>query len=355
MGLGRRKVMSAYKDKKTGKWFVFFYYRDWQGKNKGNTKRGFQTKREALEWERGFKQKQETNLDMSFKSFVEIYSKDMKARLKLNTWLTKENIIQTKLVPAFGNKKMNEIRPADVIAWQNKMLACKDKKGNSYSEIYLKTVHNQLSAIFNHAIRYYELKSNPAAKAGNMGKAQTKEIEFWTKEEYLKFSEVIMNKPLSFYAFEMLYWCGIRLGELLALTPADFDFEKGVVTINKSYQRLQCEDVITEPKTKTAKSNRTIQMPDFLVEEIKDYIKLLYSCQSIDRVFPITKSYLHHEMDRGAKTAGVKHIRIHDIRQQKVNSKAKILLSFLQKIFCFPFNLYAIFFKNIDFINKEVY
>ena len=108
--------MSAYKDKKTGKWFVFFYYRDQQDKNKGKTKRGFQTKREALEWEKEFKQKQETNLDMNFKSFVEIYSKDMKARLKLNTWLTKENIIQTKLIPAFGNKKMNEIRPADVIA-----------------------------------------------------------------------------------------------------------------------------------------------------------------------------------------------------------------------------------------------
>ena len=236
--------MSAYKDKKTGKWFVFFYYRDWQGNNKGKTKRGFQTKREALEWERKFKQRQETNLDMSFKSFVEIYSKDMKARLKLNTWLTKENIIQTKLIPTFGSKKINEIRPADVIAWQNKMLAYKDEKGNSYSETYLKTVHNQLSAIFNHAVRYYELKSNPAAKAGNMGKAQTKEIEFWTKEEYLKFSEAVMDKPLSFYAFEMLYWCGIRLGELLALTPADFDFEKGVVTINKSYQRIQGEDVV---------------------------------------------------------------------------------------------------------------
>jgi len=187
------------------------YYRDWQGKNKGKTKRGFQTKREALEWEREFKQKQEINLDMSFKSFVEFYSKNMRAGLKLNTWLTKENIIQTKLVPAFGNKKMNEIRPADVIAWQNKMLAYRDEKGNAYSETFLKTVHNQLSAIFNHTVRYYELKSNPAAKAGNMGKAQTKEIEFWTKEEYLKFSEAIMDKPLSFYAFEMLYWCGIRL------------------------------------------------------------------------------------------------------------------------------------------------
>ncbi len=115
---------------------------------------------------------------MSFKSFVEIYSKNMRAGLKLNTWLTKENIIQTKLVPAFGNKKMNEIRPADVIAWQNKMLAYRDEKGNAYSETFLKTVHNQLSAIFNHAVRYYELKSNPVAKAGNMGKAQQKKLNF---------------------------------------------------------------------------------------------------------------------------------------------------------------------------------
>ncbi len=150
-----------------------------------------------------------------------------------------------------------------------------------------------------------------------MGKAQAKEIEFWTKEEYLKFSEAIMDKPLSFYAFEMLYWCGIRLGELLALTPADFDFEKGVVTINKSYQRIQGEDVVTEPKT--AKSNRTIQMPDFLVEEIKDYIKLLYDCKPTDRIFPITKSYLHHEMDRGAKVAGVKRIKLHSLRHSHIS------------------------------------
>jgi len=44
---------------------------------------------------------------------------------------------------------------------------------------------------------------------------------FWTKEEYVKFSDAIMDKPLSFYAFELLYWCGIRVGELLALTPTD--------------------------------------------------------------------------------------------------------------------------------------
>jgi integrase len=104
------------------------------------------------------------------------------------------------------------------------MLAHRDEKGNPYSPCYLKTLHIQLSAIFNHAIRYYGLRSNPAAKAGNMGKEKSKEMLFWTKEEYLRFADAMMDKPLSCYAFEMLYWCGIWLGELLALTPSDFDF-----------------------------------------------------------------------------------------------------------------------------------
>ena len=79
---------------------------------------------------------------------------------------------------------------------------------------------------------------------------------FWTREEYKKFADEMMDKPVSFYAFEMFYWCGIREGDLLALTAADFDFKKETVKISKSYQRLHGEDVITTPKTK--KSNRTL-------------------------------------------------------------------------------------------------
>ena len=104
----------------------------------------------------------------------------------------------------------------------------------------------------------------------------------------------MMDKPVSYYAFEMLYWCGIREGELLALTPADFDFKAGTVKISKSYQRLHGEDVITTPKTK--KSNRTIKMPPFLCDEMQDYLKMLYGLKKKDRIFTISKSYLHHEM-----------------------------------------------------------
>lgn len=140
---------------------------------------------------------------------------------------------------------------------------------------------------------------------------------FWTREEYTKFSDAMMDKPVSFYAFEMLYWCGIREGELLALTPSDFDFQKRTVSITKSYQRIHGQDLITTPKT--PKSVRVVQMPQFLCDEIQDYLKQLYGIESNDRVFPITKSYLHREMDRGCKQTGVKRIRIHDLRHSHIS------------------------------------
>lgn len=309
--------MPAYKDAAKGTWYVSFYYVNWKGERERKLKRGFGTKREALEFEREFLQQKNADLSMSFESFVKMYTADMKNRIRLHTWQTKNSIITKKLLPYFKDKKMSEITPKDVIQWQNVMMDYRDQNDKGYSSTYLKTLHNQLSAIFNHAVKYYELRSNPAAKAGNMGKERSKEMLFWTKEEYLDFSIAMMDKPISFYAFEMLYWCGIRLGELLALTPADFDFSNSTVTINKSYQRIKCEDVITDPKT--PKSNRVIQMPDFLCEEMQEYIASLYGHKSTDRIFPITKSYMHHEMSRGSKAQSVKRIRVHDLRHSHVS------------------------------------
>lgn len=255
----------------------------------------------------------QADINMSFESFAALYKKDVKPRLKLNTWLSKENIIKKKTLPYFGQKKLSEITVRDVIDWQNEIRKLTDSKGKHYSPDYLKNVHTQLSCIFNHAIKYYGLQ----AKAGNMGSEQPKEMEFWTKEEYQRFAEAMMDKPISFYAFEMLYWCGIREGELLALTPEDFDFDNSTVRINKSYQRIQGQDAVTTPKTK--KSNRIIQMPEFLCNEMQDYLKQLYGAESDSRIFPITKHYLKHEMQRGCKATGVKVIRIHDLRHSHIS------------------------------------
>lgn len=309
--------MAAFKNKDNGTWYVQFRYTDWKGERQQKLKRGFATKKEAQAWEREFLMEKQADINMTFESFVGLYEKDIKPKLKLNTWMTKESIIQKKILPYFRKRKLSEITAKDIIDWQNEIRGLTDNNGKPLSTTYLKTVHNQLSAIFNHAIRYYGLQVNPAQRAGNMGTEERREMLFWTKEEYTKFSEVMMDNPMSFYAFEMLYWCGIREGELLALTPADFDFEKGTVSINKSYQRLNGQDIVTTPKTK--KSNRVIQMPQFLCEEMQDYLKQLYGAEPDSRIFPVSKYYLHHEMDRGCKESGVKRIRIHDLRHSHIS------------------------------------
>ena len=205
--------MSIYKDNVTGKWRVVYRYTDWTGKKKQTSKRGFPTKREAQMWEHEQMLKHDAKLDMTFASFYEIYVEDKKERIRDNTWGTKNNIARTKILPYFGERKITEIEPKDVIAWQNHLLAFKRANGKGYSASYLRKIHSQLSAIFNHAVDFYHLPSNPAQKAGNIAIEEYKEMLFWTKEEYLKFADVMMDKPVSYYAFEMLYWCGIREGD----------------------------------------------------------------------------------------------------------------------------------------------
>ncbi len=298
--------MNLSKDKKTGKWLCQFYYTDWQGNRKKKFKRGFRTKSEAEAWARDFLQQQESNLEMRFDKFVEIYLEDMEARLKENTVRTKRYIIDLKILPYFGNRAINEIKAADIRKWQNELL----KKG--YSETYLKTINNQLSAIFNYAERYYDLQGSPCKKAGSIGKSRAEEMDFWTKEEYLQFLEGVRDKPVSYMAFQLLYWTGARIGELMALTYNDINWEQKTLSINKSYQRIQGRDVITTPKT--PKSNRVITLPDFLVEDLREYTSKLYGIMPDARMFQITKSYLTAEMLRGVKKTGVKKIRLHDLR-----------------------------------------
>lgn len=314
--------MTVIKNKKSNTYEVRTYYKDWTGVRKQKTKRGFKRKCDAQEWERAFKLKENLSLDMYFEDFVDLYLNDIKSRIKYNTWLTKKHIVEKKILPYFSKKKLQEIKPSDIRQWQNTMMNYRNKQGEGYSQVYLKTIHNQLSAILNHAVNFYDLKSNAARKAGSMGKERTKEMLFWTKEEYMKFIEAVADKPISFYAFEILYWCGVRMGELLALTPEDFDFQACTIRINKSYQRLEGKDIITDPKT--VKSNRIITMPEFLSEELESYIGMLYGLNENDRIFQISKSYLHHEMDRGVKLSGVKRIRIHDLRHPYVKHTTKI-------------------------------
>lgn len=298
--------MKAIKDTKTGKWKVDYHYLDWQGNRKRSTKRGFKTKREAEEWGRSFLAQKQADCTINFGDFVAVYYEDIETRIKEHTMMNKKYIINLKVLPYFKNMKLSDIKASTIRKWQNELM----KQG--YSETYLKTINNQLSAILNHAVRFYELKSNPCTKAGSMGKSNAEDMQFWTKEEFNTFIEHVMNKQLSYLAFTTLYWTGIRIGELLALTASDIDLEKKTISITKSYQRLNKRDVITKPKT--PKSIRVISIPSFLVADFEDYLSRIYNLDKEARIFNVTKGYLTCEMKRGVKESGVKKIRLHDLR-----------------------------------------
>lgn len=295
-------------------WEVQVRCTDYRGEVVQKHKRGFSTMREAKEWEQQFLAQSVGKLsDMTFAEFVEKYLTDLDVRQ--NTLRSKRYIIELKILPYFGKRKITEITQADILAWQ------KDIKKGGYEDTYLYTINSQLSAIFNHAVRVYDLPSNPCQKVKSMGRKQAKEMNIWTQEQFEQFLAYVKDKPYSYYGFLIFFWTGLRLGELLALTVGDIDFDKKTLTVNKSCQYLNGERVITPPKTEM--SNRVIPLPNSLVEELREYFNRRYGIMDSDVIFPVTKSYFENEMRRGTRLAGLEKIRIHDLR----HSHASMLIS----------------------------
>lgn len=302
--------MSVYKDQKQGTWYVSFRYVDWTGKKKQKMKRGFRTKKEAQNFETEFIRKATADMDMLLGSFVEVYFADKQNELKETSKRNKRHMITRHILPYFADRKMNEITPADVIQWQNSI------HEKELSKTYERMIQNQLTALFNHAQKIYNLHNNPCKKVKKMGKADADKMEFWTKQEYDRFLSTLDVGTENYLMAEILFWTGVREGELLALTPADIDFEHNLLHISKTYSRINGEDIITPPKTET--SNRKISIPEFLKEEIKDYIDGHYGMPDSMRMFPIVARTLQKRMKRYMEQADVKIIRVHDFRHSHV-------------------------------------
>ena len=220
--------MPVYKDKARNTWLATFSFYDNRGVRKSFKKRGFKTKREALEWEAEHRGQMTGSLEISFKTFVEdTYLDSMTVRLKPDTMAIKRAIIETHLMPYFGEMRIDRITSKDVFAWQNAMLLYRNPStGKPYTPSYLKTMQNQLVAIFSFAVRFYGLKENPVRIAGSLGSSRQGEMKFWTLDQFRKFEMAAASEPMWACAFGILFWCGLREGEMLALTPADFNFEK---------------------------------------------------------------------------------------------------------------------------------
>ena len=257
--------MGVYKEGKN--WKVQVYYKDWQGNQKRKQKRGFRTKGEAKEWERDFLQQQSQGVDIEFGNFLEIYYKDMDVRLREHTMYTKRYIIDLKIRPYFEKKILSEITVADVRAWQNELLMYKDKNGKGYLQTYLKTINCQLTAIFNYAIRYYNLQDNPCRKAGAIGKSKGEPKDFWMQEEFNDFLETVSDKPETRMAFLLLYWTGMRIGEMVLLNKEDINFnERECVVFGKgNKERIVYFDARTKIHLQNYIDSRTDDNPALFV------------------------------------------------------------------------------------------
>lgn len=310
--------MPAYKYKtKEGKtlWYCSFHYTDWTGANKRKKKMGFQTRREALEWERSFLDQGSKNPDILFSSLVKNYMEDNESRLKPTTLENKQFIFDEKLTPYFGNLKVSDIDPIRIRKWQNELMNYRDEHGKPYSQTYLKTINAQLSAIMNYAVRYYNLSKNPCHASGSMGKSRAGEMSIWTRDQFEHF--LTFEKGSAYHcAFNTLFYTGMRVGELLALTPEDIPRDNASININKNYAMVNGVEMFLTPKT--AKGKRIVAIHNQLHCELLEYIDNLYLDKE-DRIFYFTRSGLSKEFSRRTENAGLPHIRLHDLRHSHVS------------------------------------
>ena len=204
---------------------------------------------------------------------------------------------------------MNAITPQIIRRWQNELLS------HGYRDTYLKTIDTHLLSVFRYGAKYYDLP-NPYNKADHIGSSTARSMQFWTLQEYRTFIAQFHDQPMIFIAFELLYWCGLRVGEMLALTPADIDEKKHLLKITKTYARHNRQDIISTPKTEN--SVRNVAMPDFLFAEVMDYIRTS-ELKKNDRLVPHCSDFLKYHLQCGCKKSGIRQIRIHDIRHSHVS------------------------------------
>lgn len=312
--------MPAYFDEKTKTWFCKFYYTDYTGTKKQKKKRGFKLQRDAKEWEQEFLAKQAGAPDMPFSDMCELFLEDKKAHAKLSSYKSMKGRLEGWVIPYFGDKPLNSISAADVRQWQAELKKATGANGRPLSPSYLHNIVMEMSAVFNYAIRFHGLSVNPCRVAGDAVGKKVRSVQFWTLEQFNQFINTFDKTDPYYTAFLILYYTGMRIGELMALTVADVDTAAGTIEINKTYHKIDGQTIITPPKT--AKSNRIIVIPGFLCKCIDQYKSRMYKPLPEERLFKMSKNpYLEH-LKKHEEMAGLHHIRLHDLR----HSHASLLI-----------------------------
>lgn len=312
--------MPVYKNEKNNTWYVSIRYTDYTGKHSRKLKRGFKYRKDAVEYEHNFKVSLAGSPEMTFAALANIFLEDKKANNKEISYKTRKSRFENWILPTFKDKPINEITAADIRHWQNKLKGLKKANGESYSPAYLNNIVTELAECFHYAVRFYGLPTNPVQIAGNTAGHKVKSLNFWTKTEFDSFISTFDLHDPYYTVFMLLYYTGMREGELLALTAADFDQEENSIRVNKTYHMIDGRDVVTSPKTK--KANRTIILPPFVASVLTDYLSMVYKPEPDNRIFPYPDTTILRKLKEHCEAANVKKIRVHDLR----HSHASLLI-----------------------------
>lgn len=289
----------------SGRWYASFYYQDAFGVRHRKKKEGFKRQSDAKAYEDSFLKQHAGDCSMSVRSLYDRYIASCETRLKEATIIKKKHIFKDKILPTFGDVAVSAVTPLMIHEWQNALMQ------QPFSQTYLRTINNDLAALFVFAEHYYGLERNPCRKEQRMGKRDAKVMQFWTLDEYKK-AIAVVNDVEMHAIYQTLFWTGMRRGECLALTVADIDFRTKTISISKTRDRRGGKDIVTTPKTEN--STRTVTMPDQLCDELKFYIKRLYKPSKKDFLFHRSPGNVSTYIGKVAERAGVPRIRTHDLR-----------------------------------------
>lgn len=311
--------MPIYKDEKYNTWYCKFYYVDYNGQKKQKLKRGFKTKREAKAFENDFLSQHTQDITIPLSAFCNLYLEDLKNHVKENTYAYKEHIIRNHIVNSIGDKRLCDITPLIIRNWQNEILEkINPRTRTTYTQTYIQKINLVLSSVFTFACRYYGLSKKPCHVVGSIGSKKTEsEMKIWTLQEFNQFIEHETNK-IFYTAFSTLFYTGLRVGELLALTWDDLDFANNVINVNKTYARVGKSFITTTPKTN--KSVRSVVLFPTLTNILESYKSSVLTPYGANRVFGgINQDHLRYELNKICTVSGIKQIRLHDLRHSHVS------------------------------------
>ena len=319
--------MASYeKSKASGLWSVRFREILQDGTPKQRRLSGYRTKKDAQHAYEDYitnkdsaptksaepEQEEKTVLDMTFSELTAKYFDYQKPRLKAASYYDLTKKVENKILSFFSEKTIKDVNPVMILEWQSTMA--------EYSYKYQKDIFTHLVSIYNFAEKYYDIPNvmNKVDRPRNLeGK---KEMTFWTPAEFSTFISVVDRQDYCML-YKFLYLSGCRRGEALALSWSDVDFIKNTVKISKNVAYKVGEKgkpyQLTTPKN--AGSNRTVHLPSSFFDELKLYREWQQQ-NTKEQTFvfggedPLPPTSIERNLTKYAEQAGVKRIRIHDLR-----------------------------------------